>query len=167
MGETALYLMAGAVTVSSAALLGIAMASLGTYRRVKQLQEDVSPLIPRAGETLEQAQRTLTSIASDVRDTTDRARAVLELAQEQLTQIDSARVELGTHLKVQAERVELVLDDILSRVQEVVGVVHGTVLKPVREVSGMVAGVKAAVQTFMMGRRPTVDRATHDEEMFI
>ncbi|MBI5085092.1 MAG: hypothetical protein HZB13_10910 [Acidobacteria bacterium] len=167
MGETALYLMAGAVTVSSAALLGIAIASVGMYRRVKQLQEDVSPLIPRAAETLEQAQRTLTAVASDVRDTTERARAVLDLAQQQLAQIDSARVEMGTHLKVQAERVELVLDDILSRVQDVVGVVHGTVLKPVREVSGMVAGVKAAVQTFMMGRRPTVDRATHDEEMFI
>ena len=71
------------------------------------------------------------------------------------------------HLKVQGERVELVVEDILSRVQEVVGVVSGGVLRPVKEVSGIVSGVKTAVRTFISGRRPTVERATHDDEMFI
>jgi hypothetical protein len=40
-------------------------------------------------------------------------------------------------------------------------------MKPVREVSGLLAGVRAAFQTFLSGRRPAVDRATQDEEMFI
>jgi hypothetical protein len=167
MPDTAFYMMAGAVTVSSLALLAMAIASVGIFQKVKKLQEDVAPLIPRATETLEQARETLTAMQRDVHQATGKALDVLELMQQQLIQFDQARDQVGTHLKIQAERVELVLDDILSRTQEIVGVVQGTVLKPVREVSGMAAGLKAAVQTFLMGRRPTVDRATHDEEMFI
>lgn len=160
------YLLA-AVVISGIALLMNAFASIGIYRSVRKLQEDVSPLIPEVKATLVQAQRTLSDAARDVREVTDRARVVLEAAQTQLAYFDHAKGEMVTHLKSQSERVELVLDDVLSRVQEVVGVFHGTVLRPVREVSGIVSGVKAAVQTFMMGRRPTPDRATHDDEMFI
>jgi hypothetical protein len=34
-------------------------------------------------------------------------------------------------------------------------------------VRGVVAGIKAAVETFLLGRRPSVATATQDEEMFI
>lgn len=160
------YLLA-AVIISGIALLMNALASIGIYRSVRKLQQDVAPLIPEVKATLLQAQTTLAQTAHDVREVTDRAREVMISAQAQLDYFDQAKVEMANHLKVQSERVELVIDDVLSRVQEVVGVIHGTVLRPVREVSGIVSGVKAAVQTFLLGRRPTVDRATHDDEMFI
>jgi len=160
------YLLA-AVIISGIALLMNALASIGIYRSVRKLQQDVAPLIPEVKATLLQAQKTLADTTRDVREVTDRAKAVLHSAQTQLDYFDQARGEMVTHLKVQSERVELVLDDVLSRVQEVVGVIHGTVLRPVREVSGIVSGVKAAVQAFLLGRRPTVERATHDDEMFI
>jgi len=160
------YLLA-AVIISGIALLMNALASIGIYRSVRKLQQDVAPLIPEVKATLLQAQKTLADTTRDVREVTDRAKAVLHSAQTQLDYFDQARGEMVTHLKVQSERVELVVDDVLSRVQEVVGVIHGTVLRPVREVSGIVSGVKAAVQAFLLGRRPTVERATHDDEMFI
>ena len=160
------YLLA-AVIISGIALLMNALASIGIYRSVRKLQQDVAPLIPEVKATLAQAQKTLADTTRDVRELTDRAKNVLESAQTQLDYFNQARGEVVTHLKVQGERVALVLDDILTRVQEVVGVVSGTVLRPVREVNGIVSGVKAAVQTFLSGRRPTVERATHDDEMFI
>lgn len=160
------YLLA-AVIISGIALMMNALASIGIYRSVRKLQQDVAPLIPEVKATLLQAQKTLADTTRDVREVTDRAKIVLQSAQTQLDYFDQARGELVTHLKVQSERVELVLDDVLSRVQDVVGVIHGTVLRPVREVSGIVSGVKAAVQAFLLGRRPTVERATHDDEMFI
>lgn len=167
MNETAAYLMAAAVLVSSVALVMNALASMGMLRAVKKLQQEVSPLIPQARETMELAQKTLSDTARDLREITTQAKHVVAAAEQQVQHFDAARSEFTSHLKIQTERVELVLEDVLSRVQDVAGVVHGTVLRPVREVSGLVAGVKAAVQTLMMGRRPTVDRATHDEEMFI
>ena len=102
-----------------------------------------------------------------MRDLSARARQILDSAQAQLDQIDKTRTELTTQVRIQAERVELVLEDVLTRAQDVVGVLQNTVLRPVREVSGFVAGIRTAMRTFLAGRRPTVDRATHDEEMFI
>lgn len=165
--EAALILLACAVAVSSISLLIHAIASFRMYRAVKQLQTEVTPLIPQAKAALEQTQATMAQTLSEVREVSDRAKAVLDSVQQQVDGLDKARAEIGTQLKIQGERLELVLEDILGRTQEVVSVVHGTVLRPVREVSGMVAGVKAALQALMTGRRPTVDRATQDDEMFI
>ncbi len=165
--ETALVLLAVAVAVSSLSLLAQAIASVRIYQSVRKLQEEVSPLIPRAKAVLEQAESTLKQTAAELHESIEMAKGLMDSVQEQVNGVDQARRELAAQWRVQSERMELVLEDILSRVQEVVGVVHGTVMRPVREVSGMVAGVKAALHTLLLARRPTVDRATHDEEMFI
>lgn len=167
MSDPALYLMAGAVLVSSVSLAIIAVAAMRIYGEVRKLQQEVSPLIPQAMQTLEQARVSMAETAADMRELTEKTRELLEAAHRQVQSIEAARVEFSEQFRVQAERVELVAEDILSRVQEVVGVVHNTVLRPVREVSGLFSGVKAAVQSLILGRRPTVDRATHDDEMFI
>lgn len=165
--EAALILLACAVAVSSVSLLINAIAAFRMYKAVKQLQADVTPLIPQAKAALEQTQATMAQALSEVREVSERAKTVLDGVQQQVEGLDRARTEIGTQLKIQGERLELVLEDILGRTQEVVSVVHGTVLRPVREVSGMVAGVKAALSALLTGRRPTVDRATQDDEMFI
>jgi hypothetical protein len=165
--EAALILLACAVAVSSVSLLINAIAAFRMYKAVKQLQADVTPLIPQAKAALEQTQATMSQALIEVREVSERAKTVLDGVQQQVEGLDKARTEIGTQLKIQGERLELVLEDILGRTQEVVSVVHGTVLRPVREVSGMVAGVKAALSALLMGRRPTVDRATQDDEMFI
>lgn len=165
--EVALVLLACAVAASSIALVVNAIAAVRLYQSVKKLQQDVSPLIPQAQATMVQAQATLKQTLDDVREVTGLAKEVLGAVQYQVGEVDKARGEISTHLRIQGERLELVVEDILARTQEVVGVVHGTVIRPVREVSGMVAGVKAALQALLTGRRPTVDRATHDDEMFI
>ncbi len=165
--ETALVLLSIAVAVSSLSLLIQAVASWRVYQSVRKLQEEVSPLIPRARAAIEQAETTFRQAATELHEAANLARELMASVQEQVDGIDRARQELAAQWRVQSERIDLVLEDILGRVQEVVGVLHGTVMRPVREVSGMVAGVKAALQTLLLARRPTVDRATHDDEMFI
>lgn len=165
--ETALVLLAIAVAVSSLALLIQAVAALRLMRSVQRLETEILPLVPQARETLARAQAALKLAADRIEESAAMTRQLLSAAQQQVEGLDQARRELAVQWRIQSERLELVLEDILSRVQEVVAVLHGTVMRPVREVSGMVAGVKAALQTLLMARRPTVDRATHDEEMFI
>lgn len=165
--ETALVLLAIAVAVSSLSLLVQAIASWRLYVSVRRLQEEVSPLIPQAKAALEQAETTFRQAAAELHEAAEMAKGIMESVQEQVDGIDRARQEIAAQWRVQSERIDLVLEDILGRAQEVVGVLHGTVMRPVREVSGMVAGVKAALQTLLLARRPTVDRATHDDEMFI
>jgi ABC-type transporter Mla subunit MlaD len=165
--DTALVLLSIAVAVSSLSLLVQAIASWRIYLSVRKLQEEVAPLIPKARSTLEQAEATLRQASAELRQAGEKAKELMGAVQQQVDGIDRARQELATQWRVQSERIDLVLEDILGRVQDVVGVLHGTVMRPVREVSGMVAGVKAALQTLLMSRRPTVDRVTHEDEMFI
>lgn len=165
--EAALVLLAVAVAVSSLSLLVQAVAAWRVYQVVKKLQEDVRPLIPTAKALLEQAETTLREAVAELQESAGKAKGLMAAVQQQVEGIGRAREELAAQWRVQSERLDLVLEDIIGRVQEVVGVLHGTVTRPVREVTGMVAGVKAALQTLLLARRPTVDRATHDEELFI
>lgn len=165
--ETATVLMALAVAISSIALLICAVASLGLYRAIRRLEQQVTPLIPKAAATLDKAQSTLAQALNQIEDLSARARGVLDSSQQQLDALAEARGEITQRLRAQAERLELVLDDTISRLQDVVGVVHSGVMTPVREVAGVLTGIRTAFQTFIRNRRPSVDRATHDEEMFI
>ncbi|MGC8760912.1 MAG: hypothetical protein ACP5UT_15350 [Bryobacteraceae bacterium] len=165
--EAALVLLAVAVAVSSLALLAQAIVAVRILRSVEQLKAEILPLIPQAKETLREAQEAVRLAAARIEESAQMTKRLLQAAQQQVEGIDQARRELAAQWRMQSERLELVIEDILSRVQDVVAVLHGTVMRPVREVSGMVAGVKAALQTLLMARRPTVDRATNEDELFI
>lgn len=159
--------MAVAVAISSISLLLNALASIGTFRAVKKLRDDVAPLIPEVHKTLTNANTAIDTAVKDIHSMVELGKDVLGDIKEQVGHIDAARADLTEQVKIHGQRLELVTEDILGRVQEVVSVFHGSVIRPVREVSGIVAGVKTAVQTFFLGRRGSPSRATQDEEMFI
>lgn len=165
--EGALWLLGLAVTVSSISLLMNAIASFGAFRAVKRLERKVEPLIPEAMSAINSAQAMLKETLVEIHDLSDRAKSVLDATQAQVDALDTARTDITERLRIQSERAELIVEDTLSRVQEVVHVFHNGVMRPVREVNGVMAGIKTAVQTLVAGRRPSVARATQDDEMFI
>ncbi|MCL4793715.1 MAG: DUF1484 domain-containing protein [Bryobacteraceae bacterium] len=165
--ETTFLLMAIAVAVSSVSLLMSAFASIAMFRAVKRIEDTIAPLVPEAMSTLKEARATIAETSSRVREIGERSRAVLEETQAQLSHFDAARQEVTERLRIQAERAELVLEDSLSRVQELVNTLHSGVMRPVREVSGVMSGIRTAFSTYLSGRRPSVAQATHDDEMFI
>ena len=65
------------------------------------------------------------------------------------------------------DRVELILDDTLSSLHETSVLLNKGILRPIREINGVAAGIQAALACLFSGRRLTVERATHDDEMFI
>lgn len=165
--DSAFVLMAVAVAISSIALLALAVAAAGVYRSVRRIEREVLPLVPKTARNLELGEKTLTTALSQIEQLSAKAHVFLDASQREIEVFSKTRGEFTDRLRIQAERLDLVMEDSLGRLQEVVNVVHGSVMKPVREVSGILAGVKTAFQTFVRGRRPSVDRATHDEEMFI
>jgi hypothetical protein len=143
------WAIAAFVAMGAASMIIQAIASVGMYRAVRSLQARVTPLIPRAEETL------------------DTARDVLRSAKTQLIEVEAVVSDASRRTRKQLERTELVVEDTVARVHETVAALQGTVMRPIREVNGLAAGVKAGVKTLLKGARPNVDRATQDEEMFI
>jgi ABC-type transporter Mla subunit MlaD len=165
--EATFWLMAGALVCSTIALVANALASYAMMKAILGLKQKVEPLIPQAQRTLLEAASTLREATGQLKDVGERTSRFFDAANQQLVEIDKTREELSTRVLVQVERAELVLDDTLKRVHEVVGTVHNGVIRPVREVNGVLNGLRAAISTFVQGRRPAVDRIAQDEEMFI
>jgi hypothetical protein len=92
---------------------------------------------------------------------------ILESTKKQLAMVEEVVTDATARAKVQMERVELVLDDTLSRAHETVAVVHDGIMRPLKELNGIAVGIRAALAFLSRGNRPSVDRATSDEEMFI
>jgi len=175
MSETALlYVMTAFVIISAIALCIQAGMLAGMYKTTKALQEKINPLIPKVESLVETANSTVKQSGTQIAEITTRANAIMESSQDildstkrQLAIVEEVVGDAALRAKVQMERVELVLDDTLSRAHETVAVVHDGIMRPLREVNGIAAGVRAALGALARGNRPTVDRATSDEEMFI
>jgi ABC-type transporter Mla subunit MlaD len=171
MNETALlYVMAAFVIISAIALCFQAAMLAGMYKTTKALQESINPLLPKVESLLPKVESLISTFeqgGKQITEITIRANDILDSTKRQLAIVQEVVGDAAVRAKVQMERVELVLDDTLSRAHETVAVVHDGIMRPLREVNGIAVGIRAALGTLARGNRPTVDRATSDEEMFI
>ncbi|MGA8026801.1 MAG: hypothetical protein WB992_06615 [Bryobacteraceae bacterium] len=157
------------IFVACAALAMIIQAAMliGLFVVARKLQAQVAPIIPKVEGIVAVTRRTAESVEKYVDKIGGTTSAILDVTKQQLAKIDELITDASTRAKVQMERAEMVLDDSMNRVQETVSVVQSGVLRPIREVYGVAAGIRTALSHLGRGRRPTVDHATSDEEMFI
>ena len=168
MSETTLlYVMTAFVIVSAIALCIQAGMLTAIYKTTKALQEKIDPLVPKVESLVEKANSTVEQSGRQISEITTRANDILDSTKRQLAIVEEVVGDAAVRAKVQMERVELVLGDTLSRAHETVALVHDGIMRPLREVNGIAAGVRAALGALARGNRPSVDRATSDEEMFI
>ena len=165
--ETLLFIMTVFVIVSALALVLQFFMLFGVYRSIKAIHDKISPLVPRTQSVLESAERTIEQSRKNILEITAKANDVMDITRSQMGKVEETLGEMTSRLKVQMERIELVLDDSMSRVHETVASLHDGIMKPLREVNAVATGVRAAVAHLMRGGRPSVAQATSDEEMFI
>lgn len=196
MSEMALlYVMTAFVIISAIALCIQAGTLFGMYKTARLLQKSINPLIPKVEALIPkvealipQVQAVVPKVENLIAKTTTVVEKTTSMVEHSNVQIQaftataneilgSAKRQMGVvedfvgdaaqRGKVQMERAELILDDTFSRAHETIGVVHGGIMRPLREVNGIALGLRAALGALARGGRPTVDRATSDEEMFI
>jgi phage-related protein len=127
----------------------------------------VDVFLPKAESFISTTQAALDEHGATLRDVAGKASAVLDSTQKGLARVDGVVAEASARAKVQLDRLELVLDDTVGRVHSTVVQLNNSVAKPVREINALGTGIRAAVQTFLRGQKPSVAQATSDEEMFI
>ncbi|MBV9769753.1 MAG: hypothetical protein JOZ32_09300 [Bryobacterales bacterium] len=182
---TLLYVMTAFVIISAIALCIQAGMLAAMYKTTKTLQTAITPLLPKVENLVTQSKgivetsgkqiTAITTRANDILDSTKRQLAIVEdllgdaavRTKRELATVEEVVNDAATRTKTQLDRAELVLDDTLSRAHQTVAVVHNGIMRPLREVNGIAAGIRAGLGAMARGSRPTVDRATSDEEMFI
>lgn len=166
--QTLLYIMATFVVLACLSMMGQAIAMIGLYRKVRELQAQVGPLIPRVEQVLDQAKLTLEHGRTQMQDLSDKAHIILDSTRTQLTRVEDVVSDVSGRAKIQMDKAQFVMDDAMSRVQQTVSMVHGGVVKPIREINGLVTGVRAGFSAFAKSpKNPSEATATQDEEMFI
>jgi len=129
---------------------------LGIYKSSRSLKESVERLTPQ-----------VEGLVKTSRAAIDKTNEILEIAKRQFAEVDVLLKDASMRARTQMDRAELILDDTMNRASETVAMVHGGIVRPLKEINGLAVGMRAAIQYFFRGGRPSPDRATADEEMFI
>jgi ABC-type transporter Mla subunit MlaD len=147
--------------------LAIAVAMLWIYRSSRRMEEKVGVLLDKASPVLDSARSLVDDARPKIQEVIARAAEITTSARDQMARLDALVTETSDCVRIQIERIDMVVGDAVTRVEETTAAVQGTILKPVREVNGLISGVRAALATLARGNRASVDHATQDEEMFI
>ena len=139
----------------------------GIYKASRSMQETVSRLTPKVDSLIETSRSAIEESRSRISEISVKTNDILDNVRVQLARLDDLMVDASTRTHKQLEHAELVIEDAMSRAHEAVAAVHGGVMKPIREISGLAAGLRAAFQQLVRGGRPSPDKLTVDEEMFI
>jgi ABC-type transporter Mla subunit MlaD len=165
--DTLIQVMTAAVVLSAISLVAQAVFIFSILKAMRSLRDQVSAFLPKAEGFLATTEKTLEESRQQITAVTQKANSILDLTEKQMTRFDEVFSEAANRARVQMERVELVMDDTMSRVHETAIGLNNAVLKPMKELTGMAAGLRAAFQFLLRGGRPSVAQATADEEMFI
>ena len=169
-----LEVMAAFVFLAAVALLIQAGYLFGIYKSVRAMQENATRLLPKVESlvvtsqaAVEDSRLRVAELSNTAHELTTKAHALMDISQKQLKTVDEFLTDAAARGRVQMDRAEIFLDDTMNKAQDTVAMVHGTVITPLRQINGVASGVRAALQFFLRGNRPSPDRATVDEEMFI
>jgi hypothetical protein len=165
--QALLIIMAVFTGVAAIALLIQAGFLFGIYKSSRAMQEKVERLTPKIESLVDSSKAAVDESKTRIIEISTKTSEILDSARRQMTRVEALLEDAATRAEVQLDRAELVLDDAMSRAQQTVATVQSGILKPLREINGVALGVRAALQYFLRGGRPSPDRATADEEMFI
>ena len=161
------WIMVGAFLVAAVAILVQACLMFAMYRTSCAMREQLSALRAKIEPMAESGQRLFEETRAQVAEISTETRQVLALGRKQLVVVDELMGEAAARTRAQMDRIEMVVDDTVNRFQETTTLLQNSIVKPIRQINALSAGIRAAVSVLFGGRRTSVERATHDEEMFI
>lgn len=162
-----LYIMAVFTGVAAIALVIQMFYLFGMYRSVKVLRERAMTFMDRWEPLADQAQKTLDQVRGQSDQILKKVENLADQSKSQLDKVDVLLTDVSQTTRLQLERIDRAIADTVDRVHQTTEAVQKTVLVPVRQIRAVAAAVGAIVGSLNARRRPTVDQATLDEEMFI
>jgi methyl-accepting chemotaxis protein len=145
------------------------------YRALREAQKFAKGAESRSGPLIQDAEAILGTTRKILEENAPRiaqisaeTAKIAKTAREEVEHVKEVLDDAHTRIRSRIEQIDRQVDQTVEQVAQVGETVKSAALKPVAEVNGIIKGVKAAVTTYAQGgKRPSVDHATQDEEMFI
>jgi len=136
--------------------------------RIGPMIDHIVPVADQAAKLLANTNEMVTETRPKFVEITAEVNDIAKLAREQVERVGDLLRDAGDRAHTRLEQIDRTVEHTVGQVEQVGDVVKRAVMSPVREVNGLAAGISAAVSSLVRGpRRPSVDEATQDEEMFI
>lgn len=160
----------------------VATSAVPVIEKVKPLIEQASatlqkagPALEKAGPAMEKANAILASAHKVIEENRPRiaeiatdGAAIVKSGREQAQNLGELMRDAGVRARSRIEQIDRSVDNTVEQVEQIGENVKRAAMRPVREMNGIAAAISATVSTLVRGsRRPSVDHATQDEEMFI
>jgi len=172
--ETFRWVVTGGVAIATLSIFVTAVTMILLFRAISRLENRVGGVADRAEPVFDSVRHLVNEnspkigdIMTAVRETAGNTRDISVIAKDQAHHFAEVGRDITDRAKAQVARVDAAVDQTVEQVQLLGTDVKIAVMKPMNEVSGVLAGIRAGVSTYKQGRRPSVARATQDEEMFI
>ena len=149
-------------------LAAIYRAGKNAHKAGKEAQNRIGPMVDRFEAILNSTSRILEENRPRIADITAETLVIAKTTRQQAERIGELINDANGRARNRIAQIDQTVDQTVAQVEHVSEAVRTAVMKPVKEVNGLLNGVKAAVTTYVQGgRRPSVEHATQDEEMFI
>jgi ABC-type transporter Mla subunit MlaD len=155
-------------SIQAAVMVAMYRALREAQQYAKGAENRVGPLIQDAEAILGSTRKILAENSPRIAEISAETAGIVKTAREQVERVKELLDDAQGRIRARIEQIDQQVDNTVEQVAQVGETVKSAALKPVTEVNGIIKGVKAAVTTYAQGgKRPSVDHATQDEEMFI
>ena len=161
----AVVLMAVAVVMQAAAMLGIWLAIRKIPDQIENVRNDVKqrldPLTQSALEIVNNSREPLRTMTSNLAE-------ISRMLRDRTSNVDTLVADAVDKTRLQIIRVDQMVSELVVKVENTADAVQRGVLGPINEVSALLKGVRSGLEFLFSRRRMTsVSEVTQDEQLFI
>jgi hypothetical protein len=159
-------LTAFAVVIQALILAALYFSVRKSAARMEALATEVTT---KALPTLETAQVMLVELRPKIETLASNAAESSTLVRVQLERLDATLSDVLDRTRLQVIRADELLNRTMDKVEETTEVVHKTVVSPLRQVSGLMSAISTGVEVFLgqKRRQPRNGMGVPQDEMFI
>src|ERR1700720_282249 len=106
------------VAASWVTTLVMAVAMLWIYRSSRRMEEKVGLLLDKASPVLDSARSLVDDARPKIQEVIGRAAEITTLARDQMARLDALVTETSDCVRIQIERIDMVVADAVTRVEE-------------------------------------------------
>jgi ABC-type transporter Mla subunit MlaD len=160
----------------------VATSAVPVIQKVKPLAEQAAATLQKAGPALEKVGPAIEKVTAILASThqiiednrpriaeiTADGAAIIKSGREHAQNLGELLEDAGARARARIEQIDRSVDNTVEQVEQIGENVKRAALRPAREVNAIAAAISATLSTLVRGsRRPSVNHATQDEEMFI
>jgi hypothetical protein len=161
------------VIVAALGLAGQAAVMLGLYLSLREIPRQVEDIRRSVRERIDPLAETVKEIVASSREpvhtiTTNLAE-ISQVLRQRTSSVDQAVGEVLEKSRLQIIAFDQLLTNLSRKVETLADTAERRLIAPVQEVSALFAGVRTGLEFLFSNKRAksSVDRGTHDEELFI